>query len=175
MSVTMPFPSSMVLGRLAPSSSDGVRRIPSGAARQSTLVADRQAGRHLDGAGGGEEGPVVARNARYEVVDPEQSADLEGHGPPEDARAGPGLQHAPVSDDHDLVREHRRLLRIVGHEHGRQPRLALQAAQLPPQLVAHRGVQAPRTARRGARSVGSRASARARLTRWRCPPESCSG
>ena len=52
-----------------------------------------------------------------------------------------GLQDPPVPDHHDLVREHGRLVGIVGYQHRRQSGLVLEAAHLPHQLMANGRIQ----------------------------------
>ena len=85
--------------------------------------------------------PVRANPTREEVRDAEETRDLRRRRRAEDLSPAPGLQQAPVRDDHHLRREQRSLLRVVGDEDGGDPSLALELAQLPAEIGAHRRVE----------------------------------
>ena len=79
--------------------------------------------------------------AAARVLDAEQRGDLGGAGGAEHRFARAGLQHLAVVEHDDLLGQQRRLLGVVGHDHGAERRLPLQRTQLAPQAVAHGRVE----------------------------------
>ena len=98
------------------------------------------------------------------------------------ARAGSGrhllegslLHHETGLDDHQPIGDGSSVQRVVRDQYTR----ALKLRELLSELVADRPAAATSSAAMGSsssRSLGRVARARARATRWACPPESCAG
>ena len=115
-----------------------------------------------------------ALDAAVEDVDvPEEVHHEGGRGMVEDLLGRADLLDLALVHDHHPIGDLERFLLIVGHEDAGDVDLVVQAAEPAAAAPGAPSRRARRTARRAAARCGSAASARARATRWRWPPESC--
>ena len=85
------------------------------------------------------------------------------------------LDHRALDDDPDPVREGRRIDEVVRDDQRRERELAKQRPELGSHLSAAYARSSAASGSSSSSTRGPRASARARPTRWRSPPDSCPG
>ena len=88
---------------------------------------------------------------------------------------GAELEQPPVQENADAIGERGRVLEVVRDEERRQSQLPEQLGELEPDRRSRVCASSADSGSSSSRTAGSRASARARPTRWRSPPESSRG